>query len=250
MNPLQMDKVCDYIHENIMGFHQRRIEAVEGISLDALLEINPYIFRIKNITLASEVTDDLLDTFIFSLKEEFFGNFLKELAIFVAEMTFSGYKSTVPGVDLEFVNNGIHYIVLVKSGTNWENSLQQDKLEQNLKNAVGCVKQSTRGTNVQAVWGICYGKTKTSHLRGYLKIAGQNFWYLISENKELYIEIVKLISYHINEYNGIFRQQEGRISNLLVRQFIERFCDDKGMIDWNRLVQFNSSNFDLDEFLP
>jgi hypothetical protein len=250
MNPLQMDKVCDYVNENVVDFHQRRIKSVEELKLDKLLSKNPYLFKAKNVTRASELIDGLLDAFLSSSEEKLFGDFLEGLAVFVAEMTCGGHKSTAPGVDLEFINNGIHYAVSVKSGPNWGNSSQQNKLEQDLKNAVARVKQSKRGANVQAVLGICYGKTKTSHLRGYLKIVGQNFWYLISENKELYTEIIEPIGYRAKEHNDMFLQQKGGIGDLLIKQFLERFCDEKGLIDWARLVQFNSGNFDVDEFLP
>jgi DNA modification methylase len=61
---------------------------------------------------------------------------------------------------------------------------------QDLKNATVRIKQSKRGMNVQAVLGICYGKTRTPYLRGYIKVVGQNFWYLISESKDLHTDII------------------------------------------------------------
>jgi hypothetical protein len=79
----------------------------------------------------------------------------------------------------------MQFCLQYRNQPSWGNSSQQDKLEQDLKNAVARVKQSKRGANVQPVLGICYGKTKTSYLRGYLKVVGQNFWYLISEDKDL-----------------------------------------------------------------
>jgi hypothetical protein len=72
-----------------------------------------------------------------------------------------------------------------------------------LQKAVAKVKQSRFGTNVQAVLGICYGKTKTSYLRGYLKVVGQNFWYLISENEDLYTDIIEPIGYRAKQHNDI-----------------------------------------------
>ena len=89
---------------------------------------------------------------------KFFGDFLEDLAIFIASQTCSGHKSTAPGVDLEFENKGIYYIVSVKSGPSWGNSSQQSKLAEDLQKAVVRVKQSQHGANVQPVLGICYGK--------------------------------------------------------------------------------------------
>ncbi len=155
----------------------------------------------------------LLDAFLSSSEEKLFGDFLEDLAIFVASQTCGGHKSTAPGVDLEFQNKGIHYIVSVKSGPNWGNSSQQSKLAEDLQKAVR------------------YGKTRTNYLRGYLKVVGQNFWYLISENKDLYKDIIEPIGYRAKEHNEAFLSEKASVTNQFTREFIDRFCDDDGAID-------------------
>jgi hypothetical protein len=250
MNPLDIDRVNAYVNENIVDFHQRRIRALRELKLERLLTKNPYLFRAKNIQTAGQLIEGLLDAFLSSSEEKLFGDFLEDLAVFVAEMTCGGHKSTAPGVDLEFFHNQIHYIVSIKSGPNWGNSSQQRKLEQDLKDAVTRVKQPKRGANVQPVLGICYGKTRTSYLRGYMKIVGQNFWYLISEDPNLYTDIVEPIGYRAKEHNRAFDIEKSNATNRFTQQFISRFCDESGAIDWPRLVAFNSGNFDLDRFLP
>ncbi len=137
MNPLDLDLVRVYVNENIDDFHQRRIKSLEGLDLKKLLTKNPYLYKAKNIVTAGE---------------------LEHLALFVAGKTCNGHKSTASSVDLEFFNRGIHYVVSIKSGPNWGNNSQQDKLEQDLKTAVVRVKQANRKANVQPVLGICYGK--------------------------------------------------------------------------------------------
>ena len=249
MNPLNLEEVRHYVNENIVGFHNARVKSLEQLSLEKLLKKNPYLFKAKNITTAGELITNLLDAFLSSSEEKLFGDFLEGLAGFVAGATCGGHKSTAPGVDLEFFNQNIHYIVSIKSGTSWGNSSQQNNLEQDLKNAVARVKQLQRGANVQPVLGICYGKTKTSYVRGYLKVVGQNFWYLISENRNLYTDIVEPVGYKAKEHNEGFANQRGRVTNLLTKGFIDRFCDSTGTIDWVKLVRFNSGNYDLDKFL-
>ncbi|HRF45021.1 MAG TPA: PmeII family type II restriction endonuclease [Candidatus Competibacteraceae bacterium] len=213
MNRLDLDEVCRYVNEHVVDFHNRRIKSIEELKLDKLLTKNPYLFKAKNVTTASELISSLLDAFLSSSEEKLFGDFLEGLAIYIAEMTCGGHKSTAPGVDLEFIKNKIHYVISVKSGTNWGNSSQQNKLEQDLKNAVIRVKQSKRGVNVQPILGICYGKTKTSYVRGYMKVVGQNFWYLISENQQLYTEIVEPVGYMAKEHNAIFLTEKSNITN-------------------------------------
>ena len=250
MKSLNLDEVREYVNENIVDFHQRKIKSLEELRLEKLLTKNPYLFKAKNISTASELITDLLEAFLSSSEEKLFGDFLEGLAVFVAQKTCGGHKSTAPGVDLEFFNKNVHYVISVKSGTNWGNSSQQNKLEQDLKNAVVRVKQLKRGTNVQPVLGICYGRTKTSYVRGYLKVVGQNFWYLISENKALYTDIIEPIGHRAKEHNENFMRGRSRVINLFTKQFIDRFCDATGAIDWINLVEFNSGNYDLDSFLP
>lgn len=250
MHPLNLDEVREYVNENVVDFHQRRVRSLEELRLEKLLTKNPYLFKAKNIITAGELITGLLEAFLSSSEEKLFGDFLEGLAVFIAQRTCDGHKSAAPGVDLEFFNKDVHYVVSVKSGTNWGNSSQQSKLEQDLKNAVVRVKQSKRGANVQPVLGICYGKTKTSYVRGYLKVVGQNFWYLISENRDLYTDIIEPIGHKAKEHNETFLLERSRVINRFTKLFIDKFCDDMGTIDWAKLVEFNSGNYDLDKFLP
>lgn len=249
MEPLNLDDVREYVNENIVDFHQRRIKSLEDLKLGKLLKKNPYLFKAKNIVTAGQLIEGLLDAFLSSSEEKLFGDFLEGLAVFIAGKTCGGHKSAATGVDLEFINDGIHYVVSIKSGTNWGNSSQQTKLQQDLQKAAATIKQARFGTNVQAVLGICYGKTKTSYLRGYLKVVGQNFWYLISENKDLYTDIIEPIGYRAKQHNDTFVNEKARVTNKFTKKFIDDFCDETGAIDWVKLVEWNSGNFDLDKFI-
>ena len=219
------------------------------LNFDQLFDNNPYLLVVKNNTNAGELVSGLLEAFLSSSEEKLFGDFLEGLALYIAGITCNGHKSTAPGVDLEFSNKDVYYIVSVKSGPSWGNSSQQKKLEQDLKTAVARVKQSNRGTNIQPVVGICYGKAKTSYLRGYLKVVGQNFWYLISENKQLYTDIIEPLGYRAREHNQDFHLEKDNLINRFTLLFMKRFCEDNGAINWIKLVEFNSGNFDLDQFL-
>ncbi len=249
MKELDLKEVNQYVNDNIDTFHSKRLTSIESMTLNRLLKKNPYLFKAKNITNAGELITGLMDAFLSSSEEKLFGDFLENLAIYVAQKTCNGYKSSAQGVDLELLNNDIHFVISIKSGPNWGNSSQYNALELNLENCVTRLKQSAHGINVQPVLGICYGKTKTSYVRGFLKVVGQNFWYLISENTDLYTEIIEPIGYRAKEHNEAYHQQKDALINRCAKSFIERFCDDKGNINWVKLVQFNSKNFDLDKFL-
>jgi hypothetical protein len=249
MVPLNLTDVREYVNENIVDFHQRRIKSLEQLNLNKLLRKNPYLFKAKNIATAGQLIEGLLEAFLSSSEEKLFGDFLEALALYVASITCGGRKSAATGVDLEFVHQNIHYLVSIKSGPNWGNSSQQNKLQQDLQKAAALVKQSRLAANVQPVLGICYGNTRTSYLRGYLKIVGQNFWYFISENKALYTDIIEPVGYRARQHNDSFLDEKNRIINRFTREFANQFCRVDGSIDWVKLVEWNSGNYDLDKFI-
>jgi hypothetical protein len=249
MNRLDLEKVYGYVNQNQVDFNKSRIKFLEDLRLENLLTLNPYLFKVKNLIVASKLISGLLDASLISLEEKLLGNFLVGLALIVADLTCKGNKSSLPGVDLEFLNNGVHYIVSVKSEPNWGDNTQEDKLEQNLRNATNKINQAKDGVKVQPVLGICYGKTKTSYLRGYMKVVGQNFWYLISENPNLYSEIIETVGYWANDNNSSFLEEKSRAENRLTGQFLNEFSNEDGSIKWVKLVELNSGNFDLDRFI-
>ena len=133
MRPLDFSEVNIYVNENIIDFHRKRAKSLENLKLDKLLKKNPYLFKAKNVRTANELMSSLLDAFLSSSEEKLFGDFLEDLAIFIAGQTCDGHKSSAPGVDLVFEDQGIHYLVSVKSGSNWGNSSQHNQLETDLK---------------------------------------------------------------------------------------------------------------------
>lgn len=246
MNQLDLQKVVEYVNDNINDFHATKAKLLAEINLKTILKKkNPYLFRAKNITVSADLVKNILDAYLYASEEKVFGDFLENLAIFISKETCNGWKSSATGVDLEFVNGDMHYLVSIKSGTNWGNSSQQNQLQRDLQKAFQVLKQSSHTTNVQPVLGICYGKTKTSYLRGYMKVVGQNFWYLISGNENLYIDIVEPLGYRAKEHNESFAENKAALINKFTSEFTKDFCDSEGNIDWKKLVIFNSGNLIL-----
>lgn len=245
MKTLNMREVDKFVNENIDKFHTNKIKSLEMLNLKTILrKKNPYLFKAKNINLASDLIHEILDAFLYSSEEKLFGDFLEDLAIFISGKTCNGRKSAATGIDLEFMNKSVHYLVSIKSGPNWGNSSQQKKQESDFINAVKVLKQSKHALNAQPVLGICYGRVKTSFLRGYMKAVGQNFWYLVSGNENLYTDIIEPLGYKAKQHNDTFIKQKSRVMNLFTQEFMKSFCEN-GNIDWKKLVEFNSGNLDL-----
>ncbi len=243
MNPVDMDLVSEFVNRNISQFHQDRLRLLEKMDLSKLLKAkNPYLFRAKNITTPRELVNDLLVAVLSSSEEQLFGGFLEDLTIFIASQTCGAHKSVGIGVDFEFENRDVYYVVSVKSGPNWGNSSQQSKQEEDFKEAVRRLKQSRLTRNIQPVLGICYGKTRTTLLRGYMKIVGQNFWYFISEDPQLYQRIIEPLGDEAREYNDAFLTSRDKVEAQFTKELAAQYSTSSGEIDWAKLIEFNSGN--------
>lgn len=250
MNHIDIKEIENHVNVNIVDFHNKRLAAVSKMNLKDLIKKNPYLFRAKNTVTAAQLIESTMSAFLSSSEEKIFGDFLEDLAIFIAAKTCNGRKSSSQGIDLELELDEITHIISIKSGPNWGNSSQHLKLAQDFKAAEIRLKQSKSVRNVQAVLGICYGKTRTTYTReGYLKVVGQNFWTLISSDQELYTKIIEPIGYRAKEHNNRYEEEKARITNLLTKRFIEHYCKPSGEIDWKKVVINNSGNYDLDHFM-
>ncbi len=246
MNPLDMEALREFVNKNISRFHQDRVRLLEKMNLISLLrKKNPYLFRAKNITAPSELINDLLAAVLSSTEEKLFGEFLEDISIFVASQTCGAHKSTASGIDFEFAHKGAYYIVSVKSGPNWGNSSQQYSQEQDFKEAIKRLKQSRLSRNIQPVLGCCYGKGRTTFLRGYMKVIGQNFWYFISEDPQLYQRIIEPLGDEARRYNDAFLDSRNAIAVQFTNELKATYCLPTGEIDWAKLIELNSGNLDL-----
>jgi hypothetical protein len=241
MSSLKLDDVISYVEKNIGSFHAKRIKNLENLKLEKiLLRKNPYLFKAKNILTAQDLIKILLDAHLSSQEETIFGDFLEGLAIFINQKVFNGYKSAAEGVDLEFENEGIRYIVSIKSGPNWGNSSQIRKMIENFNKAKKILRTANSKIHIVAINGCCYGRDHNPDKGEYQKICGQEFWAFISGNNELYTEIIEPLGFKAKEKNEEFIQQYSQILNKFTGEFLQKFCIE-GKINWERLVQFNSA---------
>ena len=240
MNKLKISDVIKYVEENIGSFHERRLKSLEGLKLKKILKRkNPYLFKAKNILTSHDLVKGLLDAHLSSQEEAIFGEFLEGLAIFVCGKVYRGQKSSAEGIDLEFLKNGVKYIVTIKSGPNWGNSSQIKKMFDNFRRAKKILGTSSSKINIVAINGCCYGIDNKPEKNEYLKLCGQRFWEFISCEENLYTEIIEPLGYKAREKNNEFLEKYSQIVNKFTFDFGREFSDN-GKIDWRKLVRFNS----------
>jgi hypothetical protein len=242
MKKLNLLDVSKYVEENIGTFHQKRIQSLDSLKLSQVLKRkNPYLFKAKYVLTAEKIIRGLVDAHISSNEETIFGDWLEGLAIFINNKVFSGRKSGITGIDLEFDKDNIRYIVTIKSGPNWGNSSQIAKMSADFKTAMKTLRTSNSNLNIVAVNGCCYGRDNRPDKGDYYKYCGQKFWEFISGNINLYTEIIEPLGYKAREKNDDFIKSYSQMINIFTLQFATDFCNADGSIDWTKLVKFNSA---------
>lgn len=243
MRSAYLKAFTDYVENNIGKFHQKRIDSLDKLKLSQVLRRkNPYLFKAKHVLTAEQIIKGLVDAHISSNEETIFGDWLEEFAIFVSKTISKGWKSGIKGIDLEFDKDGIRYIVAIKSGPNWGNSSQIAKMISDFNSAKKTLKTSNSRLNVIAVNGCCYGKDNESLKNAdYYKYCGQKFWEFISGDPDLYTKIIEPLGHKSKENNEDFAESYAKMINKFTKQFTAEFCDNRGRIDWEKLVKFNSS---------
>jgi hypothetical protein len=147
----------------------------------------------------------------------------------------------IPGIDLEFEDDEVKYIVSIKSGPNWGNKGQIDDLKKCFTSAKKVLRTSGSKINVVAVNGCCYGRN-TKYDRGeYFKYCGQKFWEFISGDTDLYVELIEPLGHNSRERNDDFKKLYSNKLNLFDKEFGEGFLNADGSIGWEKLIRFNSA---------
>lgn len=244
MENLNLKNVTQYVEQNIGTFHQKRIQSLDLLKLSQVLKRkNPYLFKAKYVLTAEQIIRGLVDAHISSNEETIFGDWLEGLAIYINQKVYTGRKSGITGIDLEFDKENIRYIVTIKSGPNWGNSSQIAKMIADFKTAKKALRTSNSQLNITAVNGCCYGRDNKADKGDYYKYCGQRFWEFISGDAELYTEIIEPLGHKAREKNDDFMESYSQMINKFTKEFANDFCGNDGSIDWIKLVKFNSADF-------
>ena len=236
-----INDVIGYVEKNISQFHKQRIEKIRKLKLKQVLKKkNPYLFKAKYLQTSEEIIKQLIEAYISSSEETMFGDWLEGLAIFINEKVYHGKKSGIQGIDLEFDNDGIRYLVSIKSGPNWGNSSQIKKMKDDFTSAQKTLLTGNSRINIRCINGCCYGKNSKTNRGSYFKYCGQVFWEFIGGNESIYTDIIEPLGHNAKERNEEYMVQYAQMINKFTKEFVSLFCDNDGIIDWKELVKYNS----------
>ncbi len=237
-----INEVEKYVSENIHQFHEARINKLKSLKLKTLLKKkNPYLYKAKDLNTPQSIIEALTVAFMSSAEETMFGDWLEQLAIFVANNVYGGYKSSSEGIDLEMDKDGTHYFISIKSGPNWANSSSRKKLIENFARAERTYKTSGNKKPSESIEGCCYGNENSSSCISHIKLCGKLFWEFISGTESMYTDIIEPLGTDAHRHNSEYKKQYNQIITVFTREFANDFCNEDGSIDWNRIVQLNSA---------
>lgn len=252
MHKINQKQLQSFISEKVITpFYEKRVKKLNSLTLNKVLKRkNPYLFKAKNIQTAEELVKYILDAFLSSQEETIFGNLMEDLAIFTCKKVFNGRKAEqgkFKSIDLIFSKNSKTYIIGIKSGPNWGNKDQKDRLKNNFQKAKVILKKEGVTNKIIAVNGCIYGKDnhpyKVNHSdtsKNYYKLCGQSFWELITADSNFYQKVVIPIDKEAKKRDENFKKIYFAKINGLTKDFSENYLSKEGLINWKKIIDFVS----------
>ncbi len=114
-----------------------------------------------------------------------------------------------------------------------------------LNNAITLATHSVDRGRYESVLGVYDGQAAKSRKHGYLKLAGEDFWDFICNNRGIGAEIMEMLDRRSMEHDDDFVDLKARVTGQLTMLFINQLCTDEGTVDWARLVQTARMKADL-----
>jgi HJR/Mrr/RecB family endonuclease len=233
----------DYLADHVITpFYNQRLTALQSLNLQRVLKRrNPYLLKAKNVELAGDLVKGIVDPLLASQEETIFGNLLEGFAIFVSSRLDGGFKSERKGLDLEFRRGGSYFIVGIKSGPNWGNIDQVNRMKDNFKEARISLRSAGVKEEIVAVNGCLYGEDRNPLKRDadpdktYFKYCGRGFWEFVSGDPNLYREIIISIDKAAREKDENFKRAYNAKVSEMAEDFVKNFMTAYE-IDWIKLV--------------
>lgn len=234
------EKLICAVGDALSDFYESLSKKMDEIKLNKIIKKkNPYLYRAKGISSASQVVGSILSAYVSSSEETIFGNcFFEPLALAVS----GGQKAVTEGIDITVDKDNTIYSIAVKSGPSVYNADSRNKQEQNFLAAQKRVQQAHKGFIPVVGYGYGRKNIKPGKEKFYLELAGQSFWEWLTGDSEFYAKIIQYMGTKPDEYASRFDESYQKAENRLIREFTINYCAEDGSIDWDKLVQFNSGS--------
>jgi len=226
------------VQNRLDEFYERRIAKLSTLDMKKTLRRkNPYLFRAVGLLDANEVIERLLNDFMSSSDETIFGDAFFEP---LAKDLGSGSVAPSEGVDVVVETATTYKAIAVKSGPSVFNAQSRRRQNQDFLALRGRMMKLQK--HFDAIVGYSYGKKYSlpNESKIFTELAGQTFWAELTGVEECYLLIIDAMKDLPLRHKDRFNEEWAKAKNRFVKEFITDFCTDDGMIDWSRLLEFNS----------
>lgn len=158
---------------------------------------NPYELSVFCNT-PKKIVDFVMISHKQTSRQTIMGNLLESIAIKISSVILGGYKSKEECTDLEWVNDDLFHYRGWKSSPKWCNADQKKRV--NIK--VGELKENNDFGSFKVL--TSYGKiTKKNTEKNFTQLSGQDSWYEISNDPEMYNKVMIAIVKHSKYLNQV-----------------------------------------------
>ena len=201
MTPDWWSKVEPEAHDTLDRFTEKLRKKLAAPPERIVGRKNPFLFRARIERDAREFARMVTDAYLSSSEETMFGIVLEDIAVSICKHARGGWKSSAAKIDLEYMRDSTRCILQIKSGANWGNSSQKQAMVHSFQQATRILQQGNQTLHVQAIEGICYGKSQVNVLQTHHRYIGHSFWKEISDWDGTAASVMELIGTHAS--NGL-----------------------------------------------
>jgi hypothetical protein len=226
--------------------YAKRLAALDRLTIDRLLNKNPYLYRALGIGNPSEFIMQLMVAFVSSSDETVFGNdFIEPLAIFAArnasheDPSRSVTVGAGAGQDIAIETAQSYLAISVKSSKVIFNS--QSSKGQSSEFVALQARLKKLNKQFRAIIGYGYGRKRTIKATNVEKLAGQAFWRMLTAEEDFYIRISNSMESFAGDHGAVYKAAFERKHFQLLRDFMVNYVSEVGVIQWQRVVEFNSA---------
>lgn len=221
-------------------FYTRRLNSIHTLKLEKFLKRkNPYLTRATGSEVASEIVESLLQSHVKESDETIFGDAFFEP---IAKFASGGSVSDAEGVDIFIEKPKKYTAIAMKSSPNCYNASQKKKQHEQfiaLRNRLYKLHKQ-----FDPILGHGYGmnNAKPKNTKIYRDLSGQRFWTEITGDDMFYLKLIRLMKDKPQEHKPLFEKEWGKAVNKFTLEFMKKYCQEDGSIDWDKLTKLVSED--------
>lgn len=241
MNTLNLKDLSTYAEQSIIKLHQARLLNIQKLVLNNELRNKDFNFyRTIQLHTLGELINRCVEHHIYLTEKRMFESWVKGLIIFICHQTHGGFKSNLPGVDFEFIDEDYGFLAKLFFH-NYSSSLPQKRKW--LKQLI-IVKKKLQNENPTIVYKAAQvfplAEDYSNSDEEFIIYSGTNFWQWLTGEDNFFERSIKPIVGSARSKDQKYWDTHTQMLNRFYRTFTEQYLRSDFSIDWEKLVRFNS----------